>query len=933
MPPAYVSLDFETTGLDPDRDAIIEVGAVRFGLDGHCETFSTLVDPKRVIPYRVERLTGISNEEVAGAPLFADVAGDLEVFIGEAPVVGQNIAFDIAFLKQGQIEPRGPQYDTQELASFLLPDLVEHNLYAIARHLDIEFPVRHRALADAEAARSVFLALRRRIAALPPALLAEAARVAATTDWPLRLLLDELATEHPVRPDSEDGGLIHGAVRPPGKSAPPLRATGERDEIDSQELERLLTTAARDVIPSFEDRPEQIAMANAVADALNTGEELLVEAGTGTGKSLAYLLPAARHAMNTGERVVVSTNTINLQEQLIGQDIPAVQAILKRGRNDSEPLRAAQLKGRRNYLCLLRWSNLRRSPSLTPDEAKLLVRLLLWLPHTESGDRAELRLSQGEDAVWGRISAQNESCIATSCPFVKDGSCFMLRARKRAEAAHLLVVNHALVLSDVAVGGGVIPDYGRLILDEAQHIEAEATRQLGFHAGEDDIATLLDGIAAPEGGLANSLRNAARGPAAEEPAVRELLRLAAPAERAVERARVMLPEFFLRLAGFLRQQSRDEGTQNERLLLTRAIRVQPDWGEVELAWENLSASLADVFSAVDQLQFALQAPGTERLLDHERLLSDADDALQGGRQLRQGIADIILKDDADTICWLAQHRTAPGVGIASAPLRVADVLSERLISHKETVVLTGATLTADGQFDYLRETIGLPEAQELHLGSPFDYARSTLLLLPRDMPQPNDRAYMPALQQTLIELVRASQGRALVLFTAHGALRAAHAGIKQALEEEQILVLGHNVDGSPRQLIQALRDNPRTVVLGTASFWEGVDVVGEALSLLVIARLPFAVPDDPVFKARSELFDDPFSQYAVPQAVLRFKQGFGRLIRRKTDRGVAVVLDGRIETKSYGESFLHSLPPCTKRRTPLREMAAQVTQWLGTERR
>jgi DNA polymerase-3 subunit epsilon/ATP-dependent DNA helicase DinG len=199
------------------------------------------------------------------------------------------------------------------------------------------------------------------------------------------------------------------------------------------------------------------------------------------------------------------------------------------------------------------------------------------------------------------------------------------------------------------------------------------------------------------------------------------------------------------------------------------------------------------------------------------------------------------------------------------------------------------------------------------------------------MPEPNQAAYMAALQQALIDLVRASRGRALVLFTSHSSLRAAHGGIKRALEEEQILVLGHNIDGSPRQLIQALREHPHTVVLGTASFWEGVDVVGEALSLLVIARLPFSVPDDPVFQARSELFDDPFNEYALPQAVLRFKQGFGRLIRRKTDRGVMVVLDGRIKSKGYGQAFLHSLPPCTVRRVPLREMPGLVAEWLADE--
>ena len=927
MPRTYVALDLETTGLDPDHDAIIEVGAVRFDADGGREAFQSFVDPKRSLSYRIQRLTNISDLDLAGAPQFAEIAAELERFIGSDPVVGQNVMFDLGFLEHNLVRPSGPAYDTQELARLLLPDLVEQHLHAIAIHLGVDFPVQHRALADADAARLVFLALRQRLAALPPALLAEAARLAAITDLPLRHLLREVADERERGPDDDSPELMHGAVRPPQRHGPSLQpGADDPGTIDGEQIERLLTTAAHGVIDGFEERREQVEMAHAVSATFDQGEDLLVEAGTGIGKSLAYLLPAARYAIQNDTRVVVSTNTINLQEQLIGQDIPIVQRLLAAD-GETEELRAAQLKGRRNYLCLLRWANLRRSSTISPDDAKLLVRLLLWLPHTDTGDRAELRLSQGEEAGWNRLSAQHEACLATPCAFVKDGSCFLLRARKRAEAAHVLVVNHALVLSDVAVGGGVIPEYHHLIIDEAQHLEGEATSQFGFHADESEVGALLDRV----GGLVAGLRAGARGQAAQQPATRRLLELAAEAEEVAGRARELLPDFFLRLAGFVRQQVAGGGDYDERLLLARAMRVQPDWADVELAWENLSAAFGQALAAVERLHVALQAPDSPSLLDRERLLTDATDLLQAGEALRQGIGGIVLRDDANTICWLTRRRSGEGIGLSSAPLRVADLLQERLFSQKESTVLTGATLTAEGQFDYIRQALGLPEAKERLLGSPFDYAKSTLVLTPQDMPEPNQTDYMTALQQALIDLVRASRGRALVLFTAHGSLRAAYEGIKRPLEEEQILVLGHNIDGSPRQLTRALREQPNTVVLGTASFWEGIDVVGEALSLLVIARLPFSVPDDPIFQARSELFDDAFSQYAVPLAVLRFKQGFGRLIRRKTDRGVMAVLDARIVSRRYGQAFLRSLPPCTVEQAPTRQMPGLVTQWLDVE--
>ena len=926
MSRTYIALDLETTGLDFSRDAIMEIGAVRFDLDGRCETFSTFVDPKQTIPYRIQRLTNISDADLKGAPLFAEVAAELETFIGEFPVVGQNIAFDLEFLERARVYARGPAYDTQELANVLLPGLVEQNLNAIARHLGIEFPVRHRALADAEAARSVFVALVRRLAALPPELIAEAERIASNIDWPLRFLLQDVLDELPRAADqtAESAGLLHGAVRPPANIRPSTSNDEIRTEaIDPNEVELRIAKAARSVIDDFEDRPEQVQMAAAVTSALNDSEDLLVEAGTGVGKSLAYLLPAAMYAQQNEERVVVSTNTINLQAQLMGQDIPAVKQLLGGGE-----LRAAQLKGRRNYLCLLSWMNLRNAQTRTEEEAKLLVRLLLWLPHTETGDRAELRLSQGEDAVWTRLSAQNQACLSTPCAFVKDGSCFLLRARKRAEAAHIIVANHALVLSDLAVGGGVIPEYAHLVVDEAQHLEAEATRQFGFQADEDNVGALLERSAA----LASGIRNASRGLAGQLTTRRDLLDTAARTEDAVGRARQRAPEFFDRLAAFLKAQTTGPGNYEERLSLTRSTRVQPDWSEVELAWENLGATLAEVLSAVGLLHRSLNSPEATALLDHESLLSEAVDLLQIGESLREGIATIVLKEDPNSICWLTQRRSGAGVGLSSAPLSVAGLLSERLFEEKEATILTSATLTTEASFDYIRHTLGLSEANELELGSPFNYAESTKVLVPQDMPEPNQPGYMAALQTTLIDLVRASGGRALVLFTSHASLRAAHAGIREALEEENILVLGHNIDGSPRQLAQALRDDPNTVVLGTASFWEGVDIVGDALSLLVMARLPFAVPDDPIFKARSELYDDPFAEYAVPQAALRFKQGFGRLIRRKTDRGVMAVLDARIATRSYGQRFLRSLPSCTVERALLGQMPDLVSQWLERPR-
>jgi DNA polymerase-3 subunit epsilon/ATP-dependent DNA helicase DinG len=933
----YVSVDLETTGLDPERDEIIEVAAIRFDTSGPIATYHSLVNPERKLEYRIALLTGINADELESAPHFGSIAGEIEQFIGLDPVVGQNPTFDTGFLARKGVQVFGPTYDTFELASLLLPDLRQHSLGAIADHLKIDFETRHRAGADAEAAMRVFLALRERLAASPRDLLAEADRISAASSWTLRHLFREVAAEHPRRPgDSEHEGMVHGFVKAPARIEEATAPSTRRVTVAPDEPASLIASvAARAALEGFEDRPEQSSMARAVAEAIAEGDQLIVEAGTGVGKSLAYLIPTALHAVRNNSRAVISTNTINLQEQIIGQDVPIARRLLAAAGVGPDDLRVTQLKGRRNYLCLLRWASATKAASLGPEEARVLVRLLFWLAHTTTGDRAELNLRREEDPAWGRVSAQDGGCIAMQCEYVRDGSCFLWRAKKRAEAAHLVVVNHALLLSDVRTGGNVLPQYDNLVVDEAHHLEDEATSQFGFAASEADVAAWLDRLHTRlardrEGGLVATIFTATRvsrqaiGPAPQ------LQALARALMQAVTRARDRVPPFFRLLLEFGQQHASGRNDYDERIMINRAMRVQPAWSDVEVAWFETEELLASVLGVVEELHEALTQADPADVLDCDTVTAEAGELYDAGEQLRAGLTHIIGKDERDTVCWLTMpRRDAAAPTLASAPLSVAETLRAGLFGAKESVVLTSATLSTDGNFDYIKGRLGFDDSRELLLGSPFDYRRSTMILAPSDMPEPDQHGYLAAVQQAIVELVRASEGRALVLFTSHAGLRAAYNGIKRPLEEHEILVLGQGIDGTPRQLLTTLRENHRTVILGAASFWEGVDVTGEALSLLVMARLPFSVPSDPVFQARSDLFDQPFEQYALPQAILRFKQGFGRLIRRKTDRGVMVVLDRRLRSKRYGDSFLRSLPPCDLREPPLRDLGGEVSAWLA----
>jgi len=932
----YVSLDLETTGLDPENDEIIEVAAIRFDADGVIDRYHTLVNPERKLDYRIALLTGIDERELAAAPHFGSIALEIESFVGLDPIVGQNPTFDTGFLARKGLQLFGPTYDTHELAGLLLGGLPQNSLGGIADHLGLEFTGRHRAMADADAAMRVFLALRERLASSPPELLAEVERLSSMSDWTLRHLLREVAQEHPRDPgDGEREGFVHGFAKAPVAIADPEPPATKRIVVAAEEGPRLLrSAAAREALVEYEERREQTVMARAVGETIAEGNRLIVEAGTGVGKSLAYLLPSALHAVRNSARTVISTNTINLQEQLTGQDIPIARRLLASAGIDPGAVRTTQLKGRANYLCLLRWAAMLRLGSLSSEDARMLVRLLFWLGQTDTGDRAEMNLRREEEGAWRRISAQEGGCLSMQCAYVRDGSCFLLRARKRAEAAHLIVVNHALLLSDLTTGGNVLPEYKHLVVDEAHHLEDQATQQFGFSAGESDLLEWLDHIFTRAGrdreaGLVSTLYTTARASQGALLASSQLQSLAQTLSQAVTRARDAVPGFWRAIQEFGTNHGSGRNDYDERIPINRGIRVQPDWGDIEASWFATEEMLSSVCGVLEETQAMLTAANPSDLHDRDSVIAEVADLLEDGQRLRAGLSRIVGKNERDTVCWLTMGRRDASASLASAPLSVAETLKKTLFEPKESVVLTSATLSTEDNFDYIKSRLGFEDSRELLLGSPFDYQSSTLMLAPSDMPEPEQHGYLASLQTALIEMVRASEGRALVLFTSHSGLRAAYNGIKQQLEEQEILVLGQGIDGSPKQLLSVLKENQRTLVLGAASFWEGVDVTGEALSLLVMARLPFAVPSDPVYQARSELFDQPFEQFALPQAILRFKQGFGRLIRRKTDRGVMVVLDRRLRSRQYGEAFLRSLPSCELRDVPLRDLGPEVSAWLA----
>ncbi|MBI4330024.1 MAG: 3'-5' exoribonuclease [Chloroflexi bacterium] len=941
MGEVLVSLDLETTGLDPQSARVIEIGAVRFDGEQIISRFQTFVNPACPLPLSAQRLTGIVLSDLAAAPSIGEALSKLLPFIKGYSLVGHSLRFDLAFLEAGGIKIPNRVYDTFDLAGLLLPETPDFSLATVARVLGVEVTSGHRALADAETSMRVFNCLMARASKLPPGVISECLRLTEGIDWPYRPFFAEIAERRSVLsggpdPDSVVGWLLPFSSEDKWAKYPPLQANKKVVPIDVEKTGAMLGPGGELTrsFSGFQCRGEQITMAKAVSAAFNEGQHLIVEAGTGTGKSIAYLLPAALFARENQSRVVISSNTINLQEQLIQKDIPSLRECLGW---DEEAFRATPLKGRNNYVCLRRWNHFRQAADMSPEETKIFLRTLVWVGATSTGDRAELRLLNSEMRLWGEVCSEEETCLGNKCSYNRRGSCFLYRARKRAEKAHLIITNHALTLSDLAVGNQVIPEYRRLIVDEAHHLEEEATEQFSFAINESLFKDHLNHLSVRTtgkvySGLLSEIKGRLRrvrparpqrtGPV--ETQIDSLQLTAEICQRSSER-------FFARLAEFMGGQGADEGDFEKRLRLTPSLRKTSGWARVTTDGEPLLKDMKELADGLGKLYSALEGFEDNPFNDYQDMMAELLFRVRNGEELTQRLSSAVFNPENGMIYWGVLERQKAAASLCAAPQHVGELLQKSLFSEKDCVVLTSATLSTDSNFAFVRGRLGLDEARELLIGTPFDYLKSTLLYVVKDMPEPDQPGYQQTLEKLLVESCRATRGKTLVLFTSHRALKRTYEAIKPSLEGESILVLGQGVDGSPKRLLDTFKTNEQSVLLGTSSFWEGVDVVGKALSVLVIARLPFSVPNDPIISARCEEYASPFYEFMVPQSIIRFKQGFGRLIRSHNDRGVVIVADSRIKNRPYGQTFIQSLPQCQLKIEAGRHLVTELRKWLPEE--
>ena len=927
-----VALDIETTGLDPEKDAIIEIGAVKFN-DNRIEgEWSTLVNPGRQIPPYITQLTGITDQMVVHSPSIHQVVRGLDDFVGECHLLGHNIRFDLSFLNKQKILLADTYTDTYELASVLLPTASRYNLGSLVKELGVLIPATHRALDDAQATRGIFLRLYEEIQNLPFDLLVEILRLSEGLDWGASWAFDQVyqSRVHESKIPQKIHHINKGPIYEDHSISiqKPLEPKDTPLPLNLDELCDILEIGGQfnQHFPNYEFRSQQSAMLRAVGKALSKSQHLMVEAGTGTGKSMAYLIPAAFWALQNEHRVVISTNTINLQDQLIKKDIPDLNKALNIN------LRSIVVKGRSNYFCPRRFSNMLRHNPESVEEVRVIAKTLVWLRGTSTGDRAELNLnSQTERDIWLKFSAEDQSCSNENCITRMGGICPYHRVHQAAQDAHLIIVNHALLLTDVATGNKVIPEYQYLIVDEAHHLEDATTNALSYRITQYEIDRLLKSIGGSNSGVLGRIIIVVKE-IFDPSDFASIHHLIATASDITFRLENQITDFFRAVGNYLYEvrEGKPIGQYSFQYRIDPSSRTQPSWADIEIAWDDIDKIIKPLKTALEKILQAMVENLVNFAQTDEELFSELSSFLYRLGEFQENISGLVFQPNLEKIYWLEQKNENKGFSLNIAPLNIGTLMQKHLWYEKSSVILTSATLTTSGDFNYIRRRLNNEDAEELALGSPFDYDTSTLVYLVNDIPEPTDRRnYQRFTENGLINLCKATSGRTLVLFTSYDQLKRTAQAISPILAKDNILVYEQGEGASAHSLLESFRLAEKAVLLGTRAFWEGIDVPGEALSVLVITKLPFNVPTDPIVSARAETFEDPFYEFSLPEAILRFRQGFGRLIRSKSDRGAVIILDRRILTKKYGKYFISSLPECTFQTGNLANAPKEVCRWLG----
>lgn len=918
----FVVLDLETSGVDPKRDDIIEVAMIRYEEGKEVARYDALISVDYKLPKIITVITGITDKDLKeNGQDKGLVFEEIEAMLEGAYLIAHNTGFDHGFLKEKglKLDLLGV-IDTIPLAQILYPTAASYSLESLSDDFNIKHVNKHRAMGDVEATLELFRILCKRADDLPLGVLEEIRTYLAQSDWDAGAIFEGAKGSTAVKasiPTEEE-------IVAPLSDATPAKALSVEDVLNEG-------GALQRYWPDYEPRAQQQTMSSNVMNAFDQGYHLVCEAPTGVGKSLAYLIPSVYKALTNKSKVVISTNTINLQEQLYEKDIPLLQDIYKEATQNSG-FRAALLKGRSHYLCLRRLAKFKEKGRFSPEEMVLLIKVLVWQATSITGDSGEIHLSRNEHLIWNfELCSEKNYCSPNKCKAY--GECYLHKARKQAQQADVVIVNHALLCADLQSEGGLLPDYQYLVVDEAHHFEDAATNAFGLELKQENFSLPLRVIGQFFSILQKKYQGTLFGP---QSAMEQLPAL----QESVSELQDKLENLFTIIAYFVGRNVK-ESSYVENLLVDPVILGMEEWLNLVSSVEEVAQQVRRFLKGTKDFveTFMLSGEESEQSEYFSEILQESDLLYEQLSALTHFFAD---EEVTENIRWMSSGFNGQ-VGLHLAPMLAGNQLTEALYDKKKSIILTSATLGVKLQqegfneeeqhpFSYFRRMLNLDERfEELVIDSPFDYEKQAYVLLPDNIKSVVNPKSNEELTPFFEMLIKAVGGNMMSLFTSYRMIEILYLNLMQPLQNQGVRLLAQRISGGRNKIMKAYRQDPdHSILFGTSSFWEGVDIKGDALTTLVIHKLPFDMPNDPIFKARSQLFANGFMEYSVPRAILKFRQGFGRLIRSTKDYGVMVVLDNRVLTKEYGKLFLKALPDnITMEESNLMEIPDKVKTWLG----
>ncbi|HLR40899.1 MAG TPA: ATP-dependent DNA helicase DinG [Virgibacillus sp.] len=930
----YVVIDLETTGHSPTTDdKIIEVGLVVVENDTITDEYSTLLNPNKPIPPFISNLTGICDQDVKDAPVFKEKAQEIVAMFDDSFLIAHNVPFDYGFLNaelanNGLQQLTNPVLDTVELARILYPKAPSYKLGQLAEYLGIHHDDPHRALSDAYVTAKLFLKLKEKINKLPYETITHLIRLEKMLKSDLYPILEQRQQALAFSITEQNNIVSYRGLAF-------KHIENKKDKQDDLEmsfgdfLDSIYESGGtmQNQMRNYEKRNGQREMSEIIFDAFQSENHALIEAETGTGKSLAYLIPAIYEAVCSNKRLVISTYTTQLQTQLLEEEIPLIQKLIP------FPFNATLLKGKHHYLSLEKFeheltSNDQDNYDVTLTKAIILV----WLTETETGDIDEIQLPSSGYFFYKRISTDSEGYVDPSSPWFTRS--YYQKARNRAQQADVIITNHALLCTDVFNDYQFLPAYDKAIIDEAHHLEDTASRHYGLQLDYVNMQYAL-----------NQLGNADDGKWIDVILKKySIHREAFPTDKWNDvfiESKYEVDDLFRTLFQYVMEQRKNKKSLSDigRIQYRFAENKEEPkkWQIIKEMATRLTFFLRDlihVLTLLDQYMDSREIPDKY----------DKDD-LKGHMQALQTFIDhleqfFLLDDSANHVKWVEAeaYGSRNAVYLYSEPAEVATLLAKDFFDKKQSIILTSATLTMKNSFSFIKNRLGLTSDQLIteKINSPFAYEKQVQLMVPDDFPDIkhgdlDDFIYSTC--EAILTLAEITKGRMLVLFTSYDMLRRSHSLLKETLDLNKYVLIAQGISsGSRTRLKKNFQTFEQSILLGTSSFWEGVDIPGKDLSCLMIVRLPFQPPDHPIYEARSNHFKNEgknaFFELALPNAVIKFKQGFGRLIRSASDRGIVFVCDARIIKARYGKFFTESIPnvPITYRST--HDLMKKAEKWF-----